>query len=249
MNTYIVIPARYDSTRLPGKPLVDLAGKPMIQHTYENASKVSEATVVIAPDDARIESAAKNFGANVCLTSKNHTSGTERIAEVIDKLKLEDDDIIVNLQCDEPFLPPEIVEQLVNNMKSISVNMATLCEPIDSLDDVFNPNNVKVVFDKDNYALYFSRAPIPWCRDEFNKQPKQLPKNVTYYRHIGIYAYRAGFVKRYVGWQPSILESTECLEQLRVLANGEKIHIDIAVSSPGIGIDTQDDLNKALELL
>jgi 3-deoxy-manno-octulosonate cytidylyltransferase (CMP-KDO synthetase) len=247
MKTYIVIPARYQSSRLPGKPLADIAGKPMIQRVYEQAQKSKADRVIIATDDDRIINATKTFNGEACLTATTHQSGTERIAEVIDQLDIAGDDLIINIQGDEPFIPPALINQVIDRLAiEKTAKVATLCEKIQSANDLFNPNINKVIIDKNGYAIYFSRAPIPYYRDGFSD--KKLPEHYDYYRHIGIYGYRAAFVKQYISWPPSPIEKIECLEQLRVLYYGEKIAVDIATEAPGIGIDTPEDLERARKI-
>lgn len=240
MSFTVVIPARYQSTRLPGKPLADIGGKPMIQWVYEQSLLAGAERVIIATDDARVEQAVKAFGGTVCMTSPDHQSGTERLAEVVALMGIEDDHIIVNVQGDEPLIPPAIVRQVADNLAASNAPMATLAVEIDHESEVFNPNAVKVVTDKDGYALYFSRATIPWDRDNFASQDKTILQPLM--RHIGIYAYRAGFINTYINWQPSQLEKIECLEQLRVLWYGEKIHVAVALEAPPAGVDTPEDL-------
>ncbi len=245
MTIHVIIPARYDSSRLPGKVLLDIAGQPMIQRVYEQAKKSKADSVIIATDDDRIVAAAKSFKAQVCLTASMHRSGTERISEAIEKLGLDENDIVVNVQGDEPLLPPELIDQVAAHLKNDkSLKMSTLCEPISELKEIFDPNIVKVVRDAKGYAIYFSRASIPWYRDGFNQIEKQLPADFSYYRHIGLYAYRAGFIKQYVNWFVSPLEQIESLEQLRVLWHGERIYVDIAQKPHGLGIDTPQDLER-----
>ena len=240
MSFTVVIPARYQSTRLLGKPLADIGGKPMIQWVYEQSLLAGAERVIIATDDARVEQAVKAFGGTVCMTSPDHQSGTERLAEVVALMGIEDDHIIVNVQGDEPLIPPAIVRQVADNLAASNAPMATLAVEIDHESEVFNPNAVKVVTDKDGYALYFSRATIPWDRDNFASQDKTILQPLM--RHIGIYAYRAGFINTYINWQPSQLEKIECLEQLRVLWYGEKIHVAVALEAPPAGVDTPEDL-------
>lgn len=251
MSFYVVIPARYASTRLPAKPLKEIAGKPMIQHVYERASQSAAAQVIIATDDARIEAVAKGFGARVCMTSAAHNSGTDRLQEVAAQLGLKPDDIIVNVQGDEPLIPPEVINQVAKNLATnIYASVATLSEPIHSLDDFRNPNIVKAVADQTGKALYFSRAPIPWPRDHFAQaEISALPAGFPAQRHIGIYAYRVALLNRFITWPQATLEKIESLEQLRVLANGEAIHIaEACVQVPG-GVDTEADLLRVKELL
>jgi len=244
-RVYVVIPARYQSERLPGKPLQLIGSLPMIQHVYQNAKHAAVDGVIVATDDARILTAVEFFGGEVCMTASTHQSGTERIAEVIALRQLDDDDIIVNLQGDEPLLPFALINQTVNNLRRYNkAAVATLCEPIENQAELFSPQVNKVVRDHEGYAMYFSRAPIPWYRHGFAKTEKIMPPDYPYYRHIGLYVYRAGFVKRYVQWSPCSLEKIEALEQLRVLWYGEKIHVDIAQKKAGIGVDTPEDLER-----
>lgn len=239
----VIIPARYDSTRLPGKPLADIGGKPMIQWVYEKSLASGAERVIVATDDSRVEQAVKAFNGEVCMTAPSHNSGTERLAEVIDKLAIADDAIIVNVQGDEPLIPFENVKQVAENLaKSSKANMATLSVTIDDAEEAFNPNAVKVVTDKEGYALYFSRSTIPYDRERFLKSNDKTDIGDFYQRHIGIYAYRAGFIKRYIEWPDSPLEHIESLEQLRVLWHGEKIHVATAEVAPKAGVDTPEDL-------
>ncbi|WP_032080000.1 3-deoxy-manno-octulosonate cytidylyltransferase [Vibrio fluvialis] len=246
MSFTVVIPARYQSTRLPGKPLADIAGKPMVQWVYEQAMQAGAERVVIATDDARVEQAVLAFGGTVCMTSPDHQSGTERLAEVVKLMGIEDDHIIVNVQGDEPLIPPSIIRQVADNLAASQAPMATLAVEISHEDEVFNPNAVKVVTDKDGYALYFSRATIPWDRDNFAKDKTVVQPLM---RHIGIYAYRAGFINTYIQWPASQLEKIECLEQLRVLWYGEKIHVAVALEAPPAGVDTPEDLDAVRRIV
>ncbi|MDX7872881.1 3-deoxy-manno-octulosonate cytidylyltransferase [Aeromonas caviae] len=251
MSFVVVIPARYASTRLPGKPLADIHGKPMVQHVVEKALQSGADRVIVATDDERVQQALAPFAAaagfEVCMTSPDHQSGTERLAEVCRHYGFAADTIIVNVQGDEPLIPPVIIRQVADNLAAASAPMATLSVPIRDAEEAFNPNAVKVVTDKDGYALYFSRASIPWDRDAFARSREQIGDH--YQRHIGIYAYRAGFIQRYVDWAPSVLEQIEALEQLRVLWYGEKIHVAQALQAPPVGVDTQADLDKVRALL
>ncbi|EDP59058.1 3-deoxy-manno-octulosonate cytidylyltransferase [Vibrio sp. AND4] len=240
MSFTVVIPARYASSRLPGKPLADIGGKPMIQWVYEQALQAGAEDVIIATDDERVSAAAEQFGGKVCMTSPHHESGTERLAEVVEKMAIPADHIVVNVQGDEPLIPPSIIRQVADNLAGCDAPMATLAVEIESELEVFNPNAVKVVTDKRGYAMYFSRATIPWDRDHFSQQDKTIVNPLM--RHIGIYAYRAGFINTYVNWQPSPLEQIECLEQLRVLWYGENIHVEVAKEAPAAGVDTPEDL-------
>ncbi|SIR37223.1 3-deoxy-manno-octulosonate cytidylyltransferase (CMP-KDO synthetase) [Aeromonas sp. RU39B] len=247
MSFVVVIPARYASTRLPGKPLADIHGKPMVQHVVEKALDSGAERVIVATDDERVQAALGTSGVEVCMTSADHQSGTERLAEVCRIYGFSPETIIVNVQGDEPLIPPAIIRQVADNLASASAPMATLSVPIEDAEEAFNPNAVKVVTDKDGYALYFSRAPIPWERDRFARSREAI--GPFFQRHIGIYAYRAGFIQRYVDWAPSQLEQIEALEQLRVLWYGEKIHVAQALEAPPVGVDTQQDLDKVRQLL
>lgn len=247
MSFTVVIPARYASTRLPGKPLLQIGGQPMIQHVYDRACDSEATRVIIATDDQRIADAANGFGAEVLMTAEDHASGTDRLGEVARKLNLAPDDRIVNVQGDEPLIPPVLINQVARNLEQYpDAKIATLCEEIQTPELVFNPNVVKVVRTLDNFALYFSRAPIPWARndwtDSMSTPERLLPAEMGYLRHVGIYAYRVELLNDFTGWQPSPLEKTESLEQLRALENGARIHVDIAVQRPPNGVDTQEDL-------
>lgn len=242
MNYTVIIPARYASTRLPAKPLADIAGKPMIVRVLEQAKKSKATRVIVATDNQRVFDVVKSFGGEVVLTSEKHNSGTERLAEVINLCQFSDDEVIVNVQGDEPLIPPVIIDQVADNLVKYKTGMATLTVPITDVEEAFNTGAVKVVTDKDGYALYFSRSTIPWERDRFALSKTSIGD--FYLRHIGIYAYRAGFIRQYIRWQPSSLEKIEMLEQLRVLWYGEKIHVAVALETPAIGVDTQEDLDK-----
>lgn len=251
MKFSVIIPARYASSRLPAKPLADIHGKPMIVRVMEQAQKSSAHRVIIATDHQQVFDVVKAYNGEVIFTSDKHNSGTERLAEVINRYQFADDEIIVNVQGDEPLIPPVIIDQVAENLVQYKTGMATLAVPIDSAEEAFNPGAVKVVTDKDGYALYFSRATIPWERDRFAKSTDLLKQSSIgdfYLRHIGIYAYRAGFIRQYINWAPSSLEQIEMLEQLRVLWYGEKIHVAVAKQSPAIGVDTQEDLEKVRAL-
>lgn len=246
----VIIPARFASTRLPGKPLLDIAGKSMIQRVYEQACLSEARQVVIATDDTRIADAAVGFGAEVCMTAADHPSGTDRLQEVVKRLGFYADDIVVNVQGDEPLIPPRIINQVAHNLAAEPLaSIATLSEPIGDVDTLLNPNVVKVVADRMGRALYFSRAPIPWPRDAFAAQPGQMPAAGNYQRHIGIYAYRVKLLNDFVEWPPCELEQIECLEQLRAMWNGA--HIQVAQADeplPG-GVDTPEDLERMRQLL
>ncbi|OOF40043.1 3-deoxy-manno-octulosonate cytidylyltransferase [Rodentibacter mrazii] len=251
MSFTVIIPARFASSRLPGKPLAEIAGKPMIQHVFEKAQQSGANRVIIATDNEKVAAVAQGFGAEVCMTSEQHNSGTERLAEVVEKLTISDDEIIVNIQGDEPLIPPVIVRQVAENLAKFKVNMATLAVKIHEAEELFNPNVVKVLTDKEGYVLYFSRSVIPYDRDQFMglQDITKATLAEVYLRHIGIYAYRAGFIKKYVQWAPTQLENLEKLEQLRVLWNGERIHVELAKEVPAVGVDTAEDLEKVRSIL
>lgn len=245
----IVIPARYSSTRLPGKPLLDIAGKPMIQHVFERATESNATDIIIATDDERIKHVAQSFGADVCMTRTDHISGTDRLAEVASLRNFNDQDIIINVQGDEPCLPAALINQVANDLASHhDADIATLYSQIMQEKQVFDPNVVKVVMDGQGYALYFSRAPIPWMRDHFDQQ-STLPPDLPHYRHIGLYGYRASFLTHYSELRPCILEREESLEQLRALYYGKKIHLTAAKINPGHGVDTEQDLLEVRQIL
>ena len=248
---HVVIPARYASTRLPGKPLATLAGRPMIQHVHERAASGDAASVVVATDDARIADACRAFGAEVCLTRPDHPSGTDRIAEVIAHQGWPDDAIVVNLQGDEPLMPPRLLDQVAADLAAYpQASMATLATPLDDGGQVQDENVVKVVLDRAGFALYFSRAAIPWRRGSFVPGGTPEPGWETgMLRHIGLYAYRAGFVREFVGLAPAPLEQIESLEQLRALWHGRRIHVSLATEPPPAGVDTPEDLARVEALL
>ncbi|MTD40521.1 3-deoxy-manno-octulosonate cytidylyltransferase [Erwinia sp. CPCC 100877] len=242
MSFVAIIPARYASSRLPGKPLKDIHGKPMIVHVLERARESGAERIIVATDHADVAKAVEAAGGEVCMTRTDHESGTERLAEVVEKCGFTDDTPIVNLQGDEPMIPPENLRQVAENLIASGVGMSTLAVPIEDAQEAFNPNAVKVVCDKDGFALYFSRATIPWDRDRFAHSHEGIGDSLL--RHIGIYGYRAGFIRRYVSWAPSPIEQLEKLEQLRVLWYGEKIHVAVARQVPGTGVDTPEDLER-----
>ncbi|WP_345826966.1 3-deoxy-manno-octulosonate cytidylyltransferase [Pantoea sp. BRR-3P] len=242
MSFVAIIPARFASTRLPGKPLVDIQGKPMVLHVMERARESGADRVIVATDHPDVAAAVTAAGGEVCMTRVDHQSGTERLAEVVEKYQFADDTIIVNVQGDEPMIPAEIVRQVATNLAQSEAGMATLAVPIIDAEEAFNPNAVKVVMDAKGYALYFSRATIPWDRERYAHSREQIGD--TLLRHIGIYAYRAGFIRRYIAWEPCPLEHIELLEQLRVLWYGEKIHVAVAKAIPSVGVDTPEDLER-----
>lgn len=248
MSFVVIIPARYASTRLPGKPLVDINGKPMVVHVLERARESGAERIIVATDNEEVKVAVQAMGGEVCMTRADHQSGTERLAEVVEKCGFSDETVIVNVQGDEPMIPPAIIRQVADNLAARrDVGMATLAVPIESAEEAFNPNAVKVVMDAQGYALYFSRATIPWDRDRFAASRETIGD--SFLRHIGIYGYRAGFIRRYVSWQTSPLEQIEMLEQLRVLWYGEKIHVDVASVVPGTGVDTPEDLERVRQAM
>ena len=239
----IVIPARYGSTRLPGKPLLDIFGKPMLERVWEQANNSGAERVVIATDDARVFDVAQGFGAEVAMTSVDHPSGTDRLQQVAEQLQLPADHIVVNVQGDEPLIPPTVIDQVALNLeRHTEASVATLCEEIVTVKDLRNTNIVKVVCDAQGMALYFSRAPIPWPRDAFAEASDVLPATGKWYRHSGIYAYRTGFLHDYVRWEPAPGERLEQLEQLRALNQGVSIHVEQAIEPVPGGVDTEEDL-------
>ena len=250
MQFIVVIPARYASSRLPGKSLLDIAGLPMIQRVWQQACKSRAARVVIATDDSRIEAAALGFGAEVCMTSADHVSGTDRLEEVAQRLGLEDSQILVNVQGDEPLIPPAVINQVAANLAAHhQAGVATLCEPIDQVEEFCNPNVVKVVADAQGMARYFSRAPIPWPRDQFAEDKNTMPEASGARRHIGIYAYRVAELKHFVSWPVAPIESAESLEQLRFIWNSVAIHVADAAEPVPPGVDTQADLDQVSDFI
>lgn len=247
MSFIAIIPARYGSSRLPGKPLADINGKPMVVHVMERALESGAKRVIVATDHPEVVKAVEDAGGEVCLTRADHQSGTERLAEVIELCQFADDEIIVNVQGDEPLIPPVIIRQVAENLANSEAGMSTLAVPIETAEEAFNPNAVKVVRNVQGYAMYFSRAAIPWERERFAISKETIGD--VFLRHIGIYAYRAGFIRQYVKWEPSELEHIELLEQLRVLWYGEKIHVGVAKAIPSVGVDTPEDLERVRAIL
>lgn len=242
MRFNVVIPARFASQRLPGKPLADLDGKPLILHACDSARRSGAARVIVATDDARIQQACQQAGVEAQMTAASHASGTDRIAEVAERLDLDDDELVVNLQGDEPMMPPSDIEQ-VAALLATGADMSTLCTPIHDRAELMNPNVVKVVADGQGKALYFSRAPIPWERDGDSASPHEA------LRHIGIYGYRVGALKRLSAAAPCELEQIEKLEQLRALWLGMSIAVGVAREVPGPSVDTPEDLKRVAALL
>jgi 3-deoxy-manno-octulosonate cytidylyltransferase (CMP-KDO synthetase) len=259
MHFRVVIPARYASSRLPGKPLADIGGRPMVLHVVERALQAGAESVVVATDDSRVQQAVAAAGYPVLMTSPDHQSGTERLVEVAETLGWDDDTLVVNVQGDEPLIDPALIReaarQLVLHQDAV---MATLAHPIHDHADFINPNVVKVVADEAGYALYFSRAPIPWPRDAFAAQQansdkfggsqQTMPHELGALRHIGLYAYRAGFLRTYASLAVSPLERYEMLEQLRVLWHGYRISLGVTPSAPAPGVDTPEDLARVRTL-
>jgi 3-deoxy-manno-octulosonate cytidylyltransferase (CMP-KDO synthetase) len=246
----VVIPARYGSTRLPGKPLLNICGLPMIAHVCQRAIEAEAEEVVVATDDQRIFDSVTDLGLDVVMTDAGHQSGTERINEVAEQSGWSDDDIVVNLQGDEPLIPPAYIKDVALALGSQQkAGIATLAAEITDVEEVFNPNSVKVVLNKQGYALYFSRAAIPWDRNSFSTAGGKIPHNMTYLRHIGMYAYTVKFLKNYCLWQPSVLETIESLEQLRILWYGEQILVQTVAKTPEAGVDTQADLERVEKVM
>ncbi len=246
----IVIPARLGSTRLPGKPLLDIAGKPMIQHVCDRAGEAQLGEVIVATDAPEIVEVVDGFGGCAVLTAATHSSGTDRLAEVADRRGWDDGTIVVNLQGDEPLMDPDLIRLVAENLVEHEVaGMATLATPIAARNDLFSADVVKVVMDGEGFALYFSRAPIPWVRGDFDRaDATEMPEGIRSLRHLGIYAYRVGVLKRLASLPPAPIEQAESLEQLRALWNGIGIHVGVIDKAPGHGVDTLDDLERVRAL-
>lgn len=241
----VVIPARFQSQRLPGKPLLDIAGKPMVLHVVERARRSAASAVFVATDDSRIAEVCQQAGVTVCMTAATHPTGTDRIEEVTRQLGLARDAIVVNVQGDEPLIPPLVIDQVAANLAARpDTGICTLYTAVDSVDELLNPNAVKLVTDAAGRVLYFSRAPIPWPRDGHTAQSLALAK-----RHIGLYAYRVAVLQQFVRWPPAALEETEKLEQLRAMANGIGIHAELCGAPIPAGVDTPADLEQVRRLL
>ena len=256
---HVVIPARFASTRLPGKALLPIAGKPMVVRVAEQAAKSGAQQIWIATDHHAIAAAVHEHGFKSCLTHAHHTSGTDRIAEVVEQHGWPDDTIVVNVQGDEPLIPPELIRAVAQHLHDHpECAIATACHPIHDAEAMRNPNIVKAVLDKQGNALYFSRAPIPWPRDIFaassltptlsRGERELLPEALTVLRHIGIYAYRAGFLRTFRHLAPAPIEQFEALEQLRALWHGYKIGVAVTADAPPSGVDTEQDLHAARKL-
>lgn len=247
MGFIVIIPARLASSRLPNKPLADIAGKPMVVRTAERALLSGASQIMVATDHLDILAACKEHGIPACMTRPDHPSGTDRIAEVAAVMGLADDAVVVNVQGDEPLIAPELIAATAA-LVNLQVPMATAAHPIHDMQDAFNPNVVKVVLDKMGRAMYFSRATIPWHRDAFAMSQKDRPPDYVALRHIGLYAYRNDFLQSYPLLEKSPLENIEALEQLRVLWNGHAIAVHITEASPAPGVDTIEDLIKVRNL-
>jgi len=239
-----IIPARFASTRLPGKPLADIGGKPMVVRVAERARAAGATRVVVATDDARIVAAVEAQGFEACLTRGDHPTGTDRIAEAAQQLRLADETIVVNVQGDEPLLAPELIRAMAALLAARrDAAIATACHPITDPAEAWNPNVVKVVRDAQGYALYFSRATIPWAREAF-AAGRALPEGLPLYRHYGLYAYRVAFLRAFPGLAASPLERFEVLEQLRALWHGYRIAVEVTTGTPAPGVDTPEDLQR-----
>ncbi|MBU6248523.1 MAG: 3-deoxy-manno-octulosonate cytidylyltransferase [Xanthomonadaceae bacterium] len=241
----VAIPARYGSTRLPAKPLRAIAGEPMVVRVAQRALQAGARQVVVAVDDERIAAALQGKGVDICMTRADHASGSDRLAECAAHYGWDDDAIVVNLQGDEPFAPAAGIREVARALAEDDAPMATLATPITEAHELFDPNVVKLVRDARGRALYFSRAPLPWARDAFAASRDTLPADVPFLRHIGIYAYRAGFLRRYTGLSRTPLEQAESLEQLRVLEHGHAIAVRLTPEPFPPGIDTEADLERA----
>lgn len=242
MNFKVIIPARYASTRLPGKPLLEIGGRPMVVHVAERAVQSGAAEVWVATDHAGVFEEVEKYGFKACMTGAEHASGTDRLADAAKQLGFADDDIVVNVQGDEPLIEPALIRTVAEGLSAHSASaMSTACHPLHDLDSMFNPNVVKVVLDAQGYALYFSRAPIPYARDAFAAK-QGLPSDLPVYRHIGLYAYRAGFLKTYAQLEPALIERFESLEQLRAMWHGYRISVAVTEHAPATGVDTEADL-------
>jgi 3-deoxy-manno-octulosonate cytidylyltransferase (CMP-KDO synthetase) len=245
----VLIPARYASTRLPGKPLADIAGKPMVVRVAERARESGAARVVVATDDVRVHDAVVSHGLAACMTRADHATGTDRLAEAAEQLGLDDDAIVVNVQGDEPLLDAVLIRNMAALLAARpDAAIATACHPIDDVAEAFNPNVVKVVCDAAGYALYFSRATIPWARDAFRDAPGTLPPGLPLYRHYGLYAYRVSFLRAFPALAPAPIEGFEALEQLRALWHGYRIVVEVTHGTPAPGIDTPEDLARVREI-
>lgn len=245
MSFVVVIPARYASTRFPGKPLIDLYGKPMVVRVAERASLSSAKYVLVATDDARIAEACADHGVDYVITRNDHPTGTDRLSEVVASLNLPDAAVVVNVQGDEPLIPATVIDQVAAVLEgSPNAAIATLCHPIHDVADVTNPNVVKCVLSEIGEAMYFSRAPIPFARDAWRDEVDSIPDGLPMYRHIGLYAYRAGFLRRFPKLSVPAIERYEALEQLRALAHGFRIAVAVVQQALPPGVDTPEDYER-----
>ncbi len=248
MTFTVIIPARYASTRFPGKPLADIAGKPMVVRVAMQAAKSGAREVIVATDNTQIANVVKAHGFNVVMTRSNHATGTDRLAEVAAHRKFSARHVVVNVQGDEPLIPPTLIRSVADSLAAHpQASIATACHPIRSAAEFANPHVVKVVLDHAGYALYFSRAPVPYARDAFAHGITQLPARLPAYRHLGIYAYRCNFLSKFNKMKPSPIEQLEALEQLRALAHGYRISVAITRKAPHPGVDTPADLARILQ--
>ena len=245
MDFVVVIPARYASSRLPGKPLADIGGKPMVVHVADRARESGAQEIIVATDDTRIQEAVTRHGYEAMMTRQDHASGTDRIAEVAAARGWGDDRIVVNVQGDEPRIPASLIRSVAQELDGhADAAIATACHRIHAAAEMFDPNAVKVVLDKRGYAAYFSRAPIPFARDAFKADTSHLPDDLPVYRHLGLYAYRCSFLKIYSSLAPAAIERFESLEQLRALWHGHRICVAVTDQAPEPGVDTPEDLEK-----
>lgn len=250
MKFIVVIPARYGSSRFPGKPLADIGGKPMVVRVAERAVKSGAAEVVVATDHEKIARAVERHGYDVMMTRRDHETGTDRLAEVVMRRGYGPRSIIVNVQGDEPMVAPSLIRRVAENLAAHrEARIATACHPVRDVEDLENPNVVKVVLDNAGLALYFSRAPIPYARDAYADGIGSVPAGLPVYRHLGIYAYRASFLLEFKTLSPAAIERFEALEQLRALAHGYRISVAITRNAPHPGIDTPQDLERIQRLL
>jgi 3-deoxy-manno-octulosonate cytidylyltransferase (CMP-KDO synthetase) len=245
----VVIPARFASSRLPGKPLADLAGKPMVVRVCERAAASGAQAVHVATDDERIAQAVRAGGFSALLTRAEHPSGTDRVAEAAAQLGIRDDELVVNVQGDEPLIEPALIAEVAAVLaERPEASVSTACHALHEARDIFNPNVVKVVLDAQGFALYFSRAPIPWARDAYAATERVPPADLPCFRHIGIYGYRGSFLRRYSALAPAPVEQFEALEQLRVLWHGHRIAVAVTQTETAPGIDTPQDLERVRRL-
>jgi 3-deoxy-manno-octulosonate cytidylyltransferase (CMP-KDO synthetase) len=250
MSFIVIIPARYGSSRFPGKPLADLNGKPMIVRVADQARKSGADEVIVATDHREIADVVREAGHEATMTRSDHASGTDRLAEVVAKRKLGPRRVIVNVQGDEPLIAPALIRRIAQSLQEqAEADIATAAHPLTDASELVDPNIVKVVLDLAGFALYFSRAPIPYARDEFARGVKAIPCGLPVYRHLGIYAYRAGFLREFTRLKPAAIERFEALEQLRALAYGHRISVAITKTAPQPGIDTPADLERARRAL